>query len=81
MIFFFKFLFRVFNVFKVVKNRVCNIKYGLFFGVDLFWDLYFVYMYVYIYCLYVVMSFNGCLLYFVDECMMEECIVIVWCLF
>lgn len=68
------FLLRAFNVFKAAKNRACNTKYGSLPGVDLFWDLYFVYMYAYIYCPHVVMSLNGRLLHFADECMMEECI-------
>lgn len=76
-----KFLLRAFNVFKAAKNRACNTKYGSLPGVDLFWDLYFVYMYAYIYCPHVVMSLNGRLLHFADECMMEECIVIARCLF
>lgn len=67
-----KFLLRAFNVFKAAKNRACNTKYGSLPGVDLFWDLYFVYMYAYIYCPHVVMSLNGRLLHFADECMMEE---------
>lgn len=76
-----KFLLRAFNVFKAAKNRACNTKYGSLPGVDLFWDLYFVYMYAYIYCPHVVMSLNGRLLHFADECMIEECIVIARCLF
>lgn len=51
-----KFLLRAFNVFKAAKNRACNTKHGSLPGVDLFWDLYFVYMYAYIYCPHVVMS-------------------------
>lgn len=41
-----QFLLRAFNVFQAAKNRACSTKYGSLPGVDLFWDLYFVYMYM-----------------------------------
>lgn len=50
-------------------------------GRSILGPIFCIHVYAYIYCPHVVMSLNGRLLHFADECTMEECIMIARCLF